>query len=402
MGQPLPPPRQKKSAAQLRWHHQFQFAGYYAALEKGFYKDAALDVTLVEGGPRVSAIDEVLQGHAGFGVSTAGLVKAYMDGKPVLMLAPIFQHSPSVLLSLGKKRGNPAEIAKAGAISLQPGFESIDIKAMFVDEGIALDKLDTTTERLDLQDLLDSKIVAMNAYLSNEPFLLKKRGIEYNMLKPQNYGMDFYSDVLFTSQAMAKAHPKTVAAFRAATLKGWQYALAHQDELIGIILAKYNTQGKSREHLAFEADMLSGLISSDLVEIGHSNPGRWQHIAETFVKFGLMKPEFDLSGFYYDPNPPPPDYTWLLWPLSIALIVVLIVLAVLFYVHRLNVILRQAKAIAEQVLADQRQFIAMVSHEFRAPLSVIHSSVQLLSLKLIHSEKSNLLSRASSAGQTAS
>lgn len=231
----------EKIRVQLRWHHQFQFAGYYAALEKGFYKDAALDVTLVEGGPRVSAIDEVLQGHAGFGVSTAGLVKAYMDGKPVLMLAPIFQHSPSVLLSLGKKRGNPAEIAKAGAISLQPGFESIDIKAMFVDEGIALDKLDTTTERLDLQDLLDSKIVAMNAYLSNEPFLLKKRGIEYNMLKPQNYGMDFYSDVLFTGQAMAKAHPKTVAAFRAATLKGWQYALAHQDELIGIILAKYNT-----------------------------------------------------------------------------------------------------------------------------------------------------------------
>jgi ABC-type nitrate/sulfonate/bicarbonate transport system substrate-binding protein len=80
-----------KVTMQLRWQHQFQFAGYYAALDKGFYKDAGLDVTLKEGGSKVSAIDEVLQRRADFGVSNFGLVKDYLDGKPVLMLARIFQ-----------------------------------------------------------------------------------------------------------------------------------------------------------------------------------------------------------------------------------------------------------------------------------------------------------------------
>ena len=67
----------------MRWKHQFQFAGYYAALSKGFYKDAGLDVTLKEGGPSFSSINEVLAGRADFGVSTSGLVKAYLDGAPI-------------------------------------------------------------------------------------------------------------------------------------------------------------------------------------------------------------------------------------------------------------------------------------------------------------------------------
>jgi ABC-type nitrate/sulfonate/bicarbonate transport system substrate-binding protein len=52
---------------QLRWHHQFQFAGYYAALEKGYYKDAGLDVIIHEGTPEKKPVQEVLQGHAQYG-----------------------------------------------------------------------------------------------------------------------------------------------------------------------------------------------------------------------------------------------------------------------------------------------------------------------------------------------
>lgn len=132
---------------QLRWNHQFQFAGYYAALEKGFYRDAGLDVTLKEGGSHISATEEVLQGRAQFGVTNSGLVKTYMTGQPVLMLAPIVQHSPTILLSLGDKLHNPADVAKAGVIRLQPGDESLEQKSLFVNEGIALDKLKITTEQ---------------------------------------------------------------------------------------------------------------------------------------------------------------------------------------------------------------------------------------------------------------
>ncbi len=365
---------------QLNWRHQFEYAGYYAALHKGFYKEAGLAAILKEGAPNISAIDEVTQGRADFGVSSSGLVKSYLEGKPVLMLAPIFQHSPAALLSLGKHLNTPAEVAKAGTIGLQPGDESLDIKTMFVNEGIPLSKLKINTEGKGLEDLLSGKTIAMNTYLSNEPFFLKKRGLTFSVIKPAHYGMDFYSDILFTHQAVAQKRPEVVAAFRSATLKGWEYALSHQDEMIGLILAQYNTQEKSREHLVFEAKALTDLIGSDMIQLGHSNPWRWRHIAEIYSQFGVIKSDFNLDGFFYNPSPPPADLTWLYRLLAAALLAVSFITAIAIYVHRINVRLKIAKKVAVQTLAEQRQFIAMVSHEFRTPLSVIDATAQSMEM----------------------
>lgn len=374
-----PPP--SSVTLQLRWKHQFQFAGYYAALHKGFYRDAGLDVTLKEGGPSVSAIDEVLLGRADFGVSTSGLVKSYLEGKPVLMLAPIFQHSPQVLLSLDKKHVTPSQVATAGVIGLQPGDESLDLKAMFVNEGIALDKLKINTDGLGLSDLLSGKIVAMNAYLSNEPFFLQKRGTPYSVIDPRQYGMDFYTDVLFTARAVEKARPEVVLAFRSATLKGWEYALSHQDEIIGLILAQYNTQGKSRDYLVFEAKVLADLIGADLIQLGHSNPGRWRHIVETYAKFGMIKFDFSLDGFFYDPNPPPPDMTWLYRLLAATLLVGSVIGAIAFYVHRINRKLQQANRVIERTVDEQHQFMDMLTHELKTPISVVTLTLGQITLQ---------------------
>jgi signal transduction histidine kinase len=360
---------------QLRWLHQFQFAGYYAALHKGFYKDAGLDVTIKEGSPSISAIDEVTQGRADFGVSNSGLVKSYLEGKPVLMLAPIFQHTPQVLLHLDEKAKTPRDLAQAGAIGLLPGDESLDLKAIFVNEGMVLDKLNISTDGLGLKDLLSGKIVAMNAYLSNEPFLLQKIGMPYHVIDTRQYGIDFYSDVLFTSRAVEKAKPEAVAAFRSATLKGWEYALAHQDEIIGLILAHYNSQAKSREYLVFEAKTLASLIDSDVISLGHSNPGRWRHIVETYAKFGIIKFNFSLDGFFYDPNPPPPDMTWLYRLLAAVMLGLSLIGGVVFYIHRLNRRLHRTQHAIDQNLNEQHQFMDMLTHELKTPISVVTLSL---------------------------
>jgi len=364
------PPRVSVSL-QLNWLHQFEFAGYYAALHKGFYKDVGLDVTLKEGAPSISPIDEVTQGRADFGVSSSGLVKSFLEGKPVLVLAPIFQHSPEVLLSLNEKIRTPSDAARAGVIGLQPGDESLDLKAMFVNEGIALDKLKIDTDANGLKDLLSGKIVAMNAFLSNEPFLLQKRGIAYSVISPNQYGMDFYNGVLFTRRAFEKTQPEVVSAFRSATLKGWEYAVTHRDEIVGLILAQYNTQAKSRDYLVFEAKTLTDLIDSDVIQLGHSNPGRWRHIVETYAQFGIIKFDYSLDGFIYNPNPPPPDMTWLYRLLAATLLAGSIVASIAIYIHRLNRNLQQANKVIERTLDEQHQFMDMLTHELKTPISVV-------------------------------
>src|SRR5882672_8812355 len=85
---------------QLKWRHQFQFAGYYAAQAKGYYAAENLDVRIIEGGPSHPSMPAVLNGDAEFGVSDTDILLARMNGRPIVACASIFQHTPYVFMSL--------------------------------------------------------------------------------------------------------------------------------------------------------------------------------------------------------------------------------------------------------------------------------------------------------------
>ena len=85
---------------QLKWFHQYQFAGYYAAKENGFYTEEGLNVILKERNPRKGHVQAVLDGDAAYGTADAGLLLDRVKSKPVVVLKQIFQHSPLVFLSL--------------------------------------------------------------------------------------------------------------------------------------------------------------------------------------------------------------------------------------------------------------------------------------------------------------
>lgn len=337
---------------QLRWLHQFQFAGYYAALHQGYYREAGLDVSLKEGGPGADPVAEVLADRVDFGIGVSSLVIDYLKGKPVLMLGPVFQHSPNVLIVHGRDR-LPVDLAgaQAGRIALMGADQDVELKAMFLNEGIALDKLRIVPNERHLEDFLERRVDALNAYVSNEPYILKQRGMAHTVLKPLTYGMDFYGDVLFTRRSLASDRPELVTAFRAATMRGWQYALEHPDEIIDLILDRYNSQNKTREHLAYEAGELRRLVNPEVIEIGHSNPGRWRHIANTYQRFGLVNSDQSLDDFFHQPARGA-DLTWLYQVLAVIVGVLAIVGGIAVYIHRVN--RRLAVALDEKSRSEER------------------------------------------------
>jgi hypothetical protein len=75
------------------------------------------------------------------------------------------------------------------------------------------------------------------------------------------------------------------------------------EQIIDLLLNQYSVK-KSRAHLQFEAQAMRPLVMSDLIEIGHMNPGRWQRMAETFLELGMVDNIAGLENFIYDPNPP--------------------------------------------------------------------------------------------------
>ena len=340
---------------QLRWMHQFQFAGYYAALHKGYYWEAGLDVTLKEGGPGADPVADVLAGKSDFGISVSSLVIDFLKGKPLLMLGPVFQHSPNILLAHGRNRLLIDLIGNGGGkIAMMGGNQDVELQAMFLNEGIALDKLPIVPDERHLEDLIERRVAAINGYASNEPFILDQLGVPYTILKPQTYGMDFYGDLLFTRQALADERPEVVAAFWAASLRGWHYALDHPREIIDLILERYNTQNKSREHLAYEARELHHLIHPEVIEIGHNNPGRWRHIADTYERFGLVEADQPLDDFFYQRDLEG-DLTRVYLALGTTVAVMLVVGGIALVIHRVN--RRLALALDEKSRSEERHRI---------------------------------------------
>ncbi|AYJ77627.1 ABC transporter substrate-binding protein [Aliarcobacter cryaerophilus] len=324
----------KDIKVQLRWKHQFQFAGYYMALHKGFYEDLNLNVKLLEGDEKIDVVKTVLSKKADFGISNSSLILDYMKGLDVLNLGAIFQHSPNILLTT-KDFKSPVDLARDGKIALMGGDQDIELKAMFSKEGIDLSKVKFVTNENYFENFIEGKIEAINSYISNEPFVLNQKGLDFKIIDPRDYGLDFYGDTLFTSKLFYNNNYETVSAFRTATLKGWDYALENIEESVDVILKYYNTQNKSKEALIYEANTLKKLINNDLVEIGHINRGRWENIALVYKDLGLVKSLSKFDDFFYIENKKV-DLTWFYIYFFISSFSIFIILGIVYYIYKIN------------------------------------------------------------------
>ena len=324
----------KDIKVQLRWKHQFQFAGYYMALHKGFYEDVNLNVKLLEGDEKIDVVKTVLSKKADFGISNSSLILDYMKGLDVLNLGAIFQHSPNILLTT-KDFKSPVDLARDGKIALMGGDQDIELKAMFSKEGIDLSKVKFVTNENYFENFIEGKIEAINSYISNEPFVLNQKGLYFKIIDPRDYGLDFYGDTLFTSKLFYNNNYETVSAFRTATLKGWEYALENIEESVDVILKYYNTQNKSKEALIYEANTLKKLINNDLVEIGHINRGRWENIALVYKDLGLVKSLSKFDDFFYIENKKV-DLTWFYIYFFISSFSIFIILGIVYYIYKIN------------------------------------------------------------------
>ncbi len=287
---------------QLRWHHQFQFAGYYAAKQQGYFKDAGFDVTLRAGATGHEPVIEVLAGRAQFGVGNSEVLYQRLLNQPLIALAAIYQHSPSVLL-VRQDSGIHSAQDLIGRNVMTIGIEyDAGLMAMLRNEGIDPKQVNFIQKSHQIADLIEGRTDAYSAYLTNEPYAMQQHAVPFNIISPSTYGVDFYSDILFTTEAFNDLNPEGVRKFRAAALKGWGYALQHREQTIELIKTEYAST-KSIAHLRFEAEAIRPLIMAHIVEIGHMNPGRWAHMADVFAREGMVDQEYSLDGFIYDPSP---------------------------------------------------------------------------------------------------
>ena len=292
---PVPAEALTEVTVQLKWFHQFQFAGYYAAQEKGYYRDEGLRVKLLERNLEKSSIRSVLDGDAMYGVADSGLVIDWMNGNPVVLLKQIFQHSPLILLTM-KESGvtNPFQLeGKRVMGDFYAGDGDASLVSMFNDTIGGIGSLRMVEHRFRMDELLNGDVDAVAAYYTSEPYK------QFNIIDPRNYGIDFYGDNFFTSEQEAIEHPERVEAMIRATVKGWQYAMEHPVEIVDLIRQKYNPE-KDRDILLYEAEATEKMILPREIPVGTVLLSRYDDIVQNYIKAGMLEEEKDLSGFIYN------------------------------------------------------------------------------------------------------
>ena len=295
----------KKITLQLNWLNQFQFAGYYMAKEKGFYKDVNLDVQIKESNFNTDVIKEIESKNADFAVGRSSLIIEKINGKDIVALCAIYQESPLILLV--KKDSNITSVKdlRNKKIMITPDARySAPVLAMLSANELTINDFRIQKHSFDINDLINRKTDAMASYISNEPILLNEKGIEYTIFNPKDFGFDLYSDILFSSSEYIKNNPKITKDFYEASLKGWKYAFENLAETAEIIYSKYNTQNKTFTHLVKEGEVLKKLAYTGNNELGDFNDNKLKNIANVFKLFGLVNKDLDLKEFIYKENKP--------------------------------------------------------------------------------------------------
>lgn len=351
-----------KVTLRLKWLHQFQFAGYYAAIDQGYYRNAGLEVELIEDNGEEESVQTVTSNRAQFGIGGTELLLHRARGTPIVALAAIFQHSPLVfLVPKGSVITNIHQLA-GKRVMLEK--HSAELLAYLRAEGLTMEDLEILPHSYGVNELLEGKADAISAYLTDEPFNIVAKNLDYSVFMPQSSGIDFYCDILFTSEEQIKNHPQRVKAFLEASKKGWEYALEHPEEIADLILSRYSKR-HSREHLLFEAEKTKTLIRPDVVEIGYMNIGRWQHIADKYHELGMLPADVSLDGFIYSPD----NENVASWSLLLQFAEIVFALFSLFFVVRmirahisLEILYRKNSIVNRKLKRSRRRFSMLISN----------------------------------------
>ena len=242
---------------QLKWVAQAQFAGYFVAKDKGFYKDVGLDVTINPGGPDVAPPQVIAGGGADVVVDWMPSALASREkGVPLVNISQTFKHSGLELVCRKDTGIKKPEDFKGKTVGIWYGgneypFLNWMSKLGYKTDG-SPDGVKVLKQGFNVDPILQKQADCVSAMTYNEYWQVIDGGFKPSDLVVFNYekeGVATMEDGLWAMQPKLKdpAFVAKMAKFVKASMKGWDYAKAHEDEAVKIILATDTTGSKTEK-----------------------------------------------------------------------------------------------------------------------------------------------------------
>jgi NitT/TauT family transport system substrate-binding protein len=240
-----------KMTVQLDWVAEPEHGGIYQALAKGYFREAGLDVTVIQGGPNAFVMQKLATGKADIGQSdSTNTLLAISQGLPLIQIGAVFQNDPSVLMLHADNPVKRFEDLDGKTIMARPEWAFLPyLRAKYhvnfniIPQNFAVGNF-----------IADPNFIQQGFYTA-EPYYIVKGGAKYpKFLYAWDAGFDAYT-VLVANRPWAEANPARVRAFLAAYIRGWKDYL-EGDPAPAHALMKQLNPNDTDDFLAFSRKMV--------------------------------------------------------------------------------------------------------------------------------------------------
>ena len=290
----------EKVTLQLKWVAQAQFAGYYAALDQGFYAAEGLDVTIAPGGPDIVPEQVVASGQAQFGINwMASLLATRETGVPLVNIAQVYTRAGMRQLSWKDTNLDSPDDLKGKNVAVWFGGNEYNLLATLAKYNLNKDTdLTLVQQPFDMNLLLNKEVDSAAAMTYNELYQVLSAGHEITELNILDYNVEgtaMPEDGIFVNgNWLNEGTNKDIAArFLRASFKGWEYCRDNATACVDIVL-KQDTGGvMTKEAQQWQMDEVNKLIWGDPInketKIGFLEPSLFDFAAATALQFGVIK-----------------------------------------------------------------------------------------------------------------
>ena len=304
-------PKPLKVDLQLDWYSAPEHGGFYQAAVKNYYRDAGLDVNILQGGPGAYPYQKVATGRAQLAIGRADdVILAINQGLPLLIVGVQMQHDPQAIMVHAE---SPVVSFKdLDGKSIMGGIGSNWAAFLRVHYGIHFNTLPLD---FGVARFMADKNFIQQCFISNEPYYVELQGVKTRALLIADGGYDPYR-VIFTSKGFAKEHPDAIKGFVAASARGWwEFIYGDAGEARSVIQRENPSQSPALMDYSIAAMKRYQLVAGDPAKgerVGLLTPDRMSSLLRTLVELKVLAvlPALDqVVSFAFCPEDPAPRKT---------------------------------------------------------------------------------------------
>ncbi len=274
------------------WLHQAQFAGYYVALEKGYYLNHGLDVEILDGGPAFPAGKVFENNLADIGsMFLSGAIELTDAGLPLLNIGQLSKKSALIFIARKSDSISTVEDFNGKKIGIwRSDFRELPL-AFLKKYNISADIVPITST---INLFLDGGIDIMCVMWYNEYNQVYLAGTDYDDLNAfffYDHDLNFPEDGIYCTRDYYQKHPQVCDDFAEATLEGWRYAFAHKAEAVNLVLdwMKRHNIPANRAHQRWMLDVMEKVfLSEDGSLNSRLNREDYRHTAKVLRESGSI------------------------------------------------------------------------------------------------------------------